>query len=101
MTEHRPISLLRSAPEPPAAAFTADEAIDAAKAAFTAARREQLKVLSCYLSQMIFDPRKVTYSRLKGLRSEARKQVELALKVERLINESIEALEATRPRGQR
>jgi hypothetical protein len=89
-------SLLRVAPEPRAKAFTTEEAIDTAKSAFHAARRAQLEVLACYLSQMLFDTRPVNYARLRGLRNEARKQVELAQRVEQLIGDAIEAFEATR-----
>ena len=91
----RPTHLLRVAPEPRATTFTPEEAIDVAKAAFHAARRAQAEVLAAYLTQMLFDTRPVNYRRLRGLRTEARKQVELAQRVEQLINDAIEAFEAT------
>lgn len=89
-------TILRAAPEPRLKAIPADEAVDLAKSAFYAARRAQLEVLACYLSQMLFDPRTVNYYRLRGLQTEARKQVELAQRVEQLIGDAIEAFEATR-----
>jgi hypothetical protein len=88
--------ILRAAPEPRATSFTPEEAVDAAKAAFHAARNEQLALMACYLNRMLFDTGKVNYTRLRGLRTEARRQVEHALKVERLINDAIEAFEAMR-----
>lgn len=93
MSESR---ILRSAPEPTAKAFTPDEAIDVAKAAFYAARRAQLTLLAGHLSGMLFDPTTVNYRRLRGLKYTAREQVERALEVERLLSEAIEAFEATR-----
>lgn len=87
--------ILRPAPEPRPTAFTPDEAIDAAKAAFYAARREQLALMAGHLNQMLFDTSPVRYQRLRGLRTEAREQVERALRVEQLINHAIEAFEAT------
>ena len=89
-------TILRAAPEPREEAIPADEAVDLAKSAFYAARRAQLELLACYLSQMLFDTRKVNYGRLRGLKNEARKQVELAQRVEQLIGDAIEAFEASR-----
>lgn len=89
------VTLLRSAPEPRSKAIPADEAVSIAKAAFYAARRVQLELMACYLNQMLFDPRMVDRSRLMGLRFEARKQVELAQKVEQLLGGAIDAFEAT------
>ncbi|HKO27577.1 MAG TPA: hypothetical protein VJU80_08985 [Solirubrobacteraceae bacterium] len=93
MTERT--DLLRVVPEPRAKAFTPEEAIDAAKTAFYAARRAQAEVMAAYLTRMLFDPRMVTYHRLRGLQTEARKQVELAQRVEQLIGDAVEAFEAT------
>lgn len=87
--------ILRVAPESPEVAFTDDEAIDAARSAFYAARREQLALLASPLGGMLFDPRTVNYARLKHLRHASRGQVEHAMKVERLLNDAIEAFEAT------
>lgn len=91
--------VLRPAPEPRLKAIPDDEAIDLAKAAFTSARRAQLELLSQPLNQMLFDPNTVTYLRLRGLRAEARKQVQQAQQVEQLLADAIEAFEATRPPG--
>ena len=91
--------VLRAAPEPRVAAIPADEAVDIAKTAFYAARRAQLELMAQQLNQMLFDPRMVTYYRLKGLRTEARMQVQQAQRVEQLINDAIEAFESTAEPG--
>lgn len=92
-----PFTVLRAAPEPRLKEIPDDEAVALAKDAFHAARRAQLKLLSGALNGMLFDPTTVTYRRLRGLQYEARKQVEAAQQVERLIGEAVEAFEATRP----
>jgi hypothetical protein len=89
--------ILRAAPEPRLKAIPADEAIDLARTAFHTARREQLELLAGSLSGMLFDPTSVTYRRLCGLQYEARQQVEAAQRVEQLLNDAVEAFEATRP----
>jgi hypothetical protein len=88
--------ILRAAPEPKATAFTAAEAIGAAKTAFAAARRAQLALLAGHLNAMLFDPGMVNYRRLRSLRYTARQQVEQAIEVEQLIAQAVEAFEATR-----
>lgn len=56
----------------------------------------KIALMGGHLNQFLFDQRTVNYRRLRGLRTEARAQVEHAIKVEQLIAQSIEALEATR-----
>lgn len=99
MSGEERITLLRAAPRPRLKEIPDDEAIELSKAAFYAARRAQLEALASPLGKMLFDPKTVTYRRLKGLRYEARRQVELAQQVEQLIEDAIEAFEATRPVG--
>jgi hypothetical protein len=91
-------SVLRAAPEPRLKEIPADEAVDIAKAAFYEARRVQMDLLGLYLNHMLFDPKMVTYQRLRGLRTEARKQVQQAQRVEQLIGDAIEAFKSTAPR---
>lgn len=91
--------VLRPAPEPRLKEIPADEAIELAQAAFHKARRAQLDLLALYLNHMLFDTGPVGYVRLVGLRTEARKQVEQAQRVEQLINDAIDAFKATAPPG--
>lgn len=88
--------LLRSAPEPPTRSFTPEEAVDAARAEFNAARRAQIDLLGGTLSQLLFDQSTVNYRRLRSLRYEARAQVERAMQVEHLLTKAIEAMESVR-----
>lgn len=88
---------LRPAPEPRLKEIPAEEAVSIAKAAFQEARRVQLELMAQYLNHMLFDPKTVTYYRLLGIRTEARKQVETAQKVAQLIDDAIAAMKATAP----
>jgi hypothetical protein len=89
--------ILRAAPEPRLKAIPAEEAVDIAKKAFYDARYAQAELMALYLNQMLFSPKTVDYQRLLGLRSEARKQVVEAQRVAQLIEDAIEAFQATAP----
>lgn len=81
------------APEP----LSDVEAIESAKEAWTRAKDAQAELVSnLYLTKMLARRSNVNHSYLKGCRTEARKQVELAREVLAAVEASIEALEGKR-----
>ena len=97
MSENGNYGLLREAPKPRLKEIPDDEALDIAQKAFREARRAQMDVLGHGISQLLFDTRPVGYSRLRSLRGAARDQVKKAQLVNQLIDDAIEAFEATVP----
>lgn len=97
MSETKNFGLLREAPKPRLKEIPDDEALDIAQKAFREARRAQMDVLGHGISPLLFDTSPVGYSRLRSLRGAARDQVEKAQMVNQLIDEAIEAFEATAP----
>lgn len=90
---------IRLAPERPTVSFTAEEAVDAARAAFGDARRAygDAQTSFGYLSGLLFKPTTVTCSRLRSMRAETREVINRALAVEAALSRAIEAMESTRP----
>lgn len=97
MTDRKNFGILREAPKPRLRKITDDEALDLAQKAFRAARIAQMDVLGHGIGQMLFNTSPVNYSRLRSLRGAARDQVKKAQLVNQLIDEAIEAFEATVP----
>lgn len=90
---------LRLASEPRVDPLADADAIAAARKAFAAAQAAQLNIVtSQWITRMLFEGKKVTYVRLKGMRADARRQVEHARAVEAALDDAIAAMEATRPR---
>lgn len=89
--------LLRPAPEPRLKAIPVDEALNIAKKAFHDARYAQCELMAMGMNHLLFDRKQVTYGRLLSLRGAARAQVENAQQVGQLIDDAIEAFQATAP----
>lgn len=89
---------IRLAPQRPVVAFTSEQAVDTARAAFTDARRAlaEAQIKFGYLTGLLFRDSTVTYTRLGSMRSAARDVIERALAVEAALSRAIEAMEATR-----
>lgn len=97
MGDRKNFGLLREAPKPRLKEIPDDEALDIAQKAFREARRAQMDVLGHGMSQLLFNTGPVGYSRLRMLRGAARDQVRKAQRVNQLIDDAIEAFEATAP----
>jgi hypothetical protein len=87
---------LKAVPDKVMSRIGVDEALDLAKDAYGRVKLAQAELVAgLYLSLMLQEPRPVTYYRLKGMRTEARKQVANAQAVLAAIEECIEAMERT------
>lgn len=95
--DRKNFGLLREAPKPRLKEIPAEEAVDIAKKAFYEARRAQLDLMTHGTAPLLFKPDAVGYNRLIMLRGAARDQVKKAQLVNQLIDEAIEAFEATVP----
>lgn len=98
MSDRKKFGLLREAPKPRLKEIPADEAVDIAKKAFYEARRAQLELMTHGTAPLLFKPDAVGYDRLRMLRGAARDQVKKAQMVSQLLDDAIEAFEATVPR---
>ena len=74
------------------------DAQDVAKTAYTRAKAAQRGLMSSmHLIELLYRPGMVSYARLRGERSEARKQLAKAQSVVDALDEAIGAMEATVP----
>lgn len=94
---------IRLAPPRPTRAWTDEEALDAAQAAFTDAKLAYGEAQSEFghLTTRLFARVLVNRGRLISLRSQTRDAIDKALAVEVALTRAIEAIEATAPRSPR
>lgn len=82
-------------PDRPPEPLTEDEVITRAREAFVAARQAQVELASdLHLTAMLYQPGlRVNLAKLRGMRHEARRQLQRAQAVEAALSKAIAALE--------